>query len=88
MLLIDTKVISSKYVEYIYIYIYIYMYILHISKYVAPDQMIEIIVRFSLVAQSFPALCNPIDCSTPGFPVYHQFQELTQTHVYQVSDGT
>ena len=22
-----------------------------------------------------------MDCSTPGFPVYHQFPELTQTHV-------
>ena len=24
---------------------------------------------------------DPMDCSTPGFPVYHQFPELTQTHV-------
>ena len=28
-------------------------------------------VQFSSVAQSCPALCNPMDCSTPGLPVYH-----------------
>ena len=27
-----------------------------------------------------------MDCSTPGFPVYHQFLELTQTHVHRVID--
>ena len=29
---------------------------------------------------------NPMDCSTPGFPVLHQLPELTQTHVHRVSD--
>ena len=29
-------------------------------------------IQFSLVAQSCPALCDPMDCSTPGFPVHHQ----------------
>ena len=28
-----------------------------------------------------------MDCSMPGFPVYHQLLELTQTHVHQVSDA-
>ena len=32
-------------------------------------------------------LCNPMDCSMPGFPVHHQLPELTQTHVHQVSDA-
>ena len=32
-------------------------------------------------------LCNPMDCSTPGFPVHHQLLELAQTHVHRVSDG-
>ena len=27
-----------------------------------------------------------MDCCTPGFPVHHQFPELAQTHVHQVSD--
>ena len=43
--------------------------------------------QFSSVAQSCPILCNTMDCSTPGFPVYHQLPELAQTHVYRVSDA-
>ena len=43
-------------------------------------------VQFSSVAQSCPTLCDPMDCSTPGFPVHHQLLELTQTHVHQVGD--
>ena len=33
------------------------------------------------VAQSCPTLCNPMDCSMPGFPVLHHFLELAQTHI-------
>ena len=33
------------------------------------------------VAQSSPTLCDPMDCSTPGFPVPHSLPELAQTHV-------
>ena len=33
-------------------------------------------VQFSPVAQSCPTLCDPLDCSTPGFPVRHQHPEL------------
>ena len=36
-------------------------------------------VQFSSVTQSCPNLCNPMDCSTPSFPV-HQLPELAQTH--------
>ena len=32
-------------------------------------------------------LCNPMDCSTPGFPVLHHLPELAQTHVHWVSDA-
>ena len=32
----------------------------------------------SLVTQSCPTLCDPMDSSTPGFPVHHQLLELTQ----------
>ena len=38
--------------------------------------------QFSLVAQSWPTLCDLKDCSTPGLPVHHQLPELTQTHVH------
>ena len=44
-------------------------------------------VQFSSVAQSCPTLCDPMDCSTPGFPVHHQLLELAQTQVHQVGDG-
>ena len=40
-----------------------------------------------LDAQSCLKLCNPMDCSTPGFPVHHQLLDFTQTHVHQVSDA-
>ena len=33
----------------------------------------------SSVAQSCPTLCNPMNCSTPGFPVHYQVLELAQT---------
>ena len=39
------------------------------------------------VVQSCSTLCNPMDCSTPGFPVLHQFPELGQTHVHWVGDA-
>ena len=44
-------------------------------------------LQFSSVAKSCLTLCDPMHCSTPGFPVHHQFLELTQTHVYRVSDA-
>ena len=42
-------------------------------------------VQFSSVAQICPTLYDPMDCSTPGFPVHHQLLELAQIHVHQVS---
>ena len=38
--------------------------------------------QFSSVAQLCLTLCDPIDCSIPGFPVNHQLLELTQTPKY------
>ena len=35
----------------------------------------------------YSCLENPIDCSMPGFPVFHHLPELAQTHVHQVSDA-
>ena len=49
----------------------------------------EVLLPFcfvSLLVQSF-SFCDPMDCSTPGFPVHHQLLELSQTHVHQASDG-
>ena len=44
-------------------------------------------LQFSLVAQSCPTLCDPMDCSMAGLPVHHQLPEPTQTHVHQVSNA-
>ena len=44
-------------------------------------------VQFSSVAQSCPTLGDPMNCSTPGIPVYHQLPEFTQTHIHRVSDA-
>ena len=46
----------------------------------------NIIKSVSSVAQLCPILCDPMDCSTPGFPVNHQLLELAQIHVHLVSD--
>ena len=32
-------------------------------------------------------LCDPVDCSRPGFPVLHCLLEFAQTHVHWVSDA-
>ena len=40
--------------------------------------------KFSFAVQSFgscPTLCDPMDCSTPGFPALHHLPEFAQTHV-------
>ena len=43
---------------------------------------------FRSVTQSFSTICGPMDCSTGGYPVYHQLPELTQTDVHWVGDAT
>ena len=45
------------------------------------------LLQFTSVAQSCPALCDPMKCSTPGLPVHHQLPEFTQTHVHRVGDA-
>ena len=44
-------------------------------------------VQFSSIAQSCPALCDPMNHSMPGLPVHHQLPEFTQTHVPRVNDA-
>ena len=40
---------------------------------------ISLIYCCGSVTQSCPTLCNPMDCSMPGFPVLHHLPEFTQT---------
>ena len=43
------------------------------------------LVQFS--RSVFSNFCDPVDHSTPGFPVHHQLPELAQTHVHRVGDA-
>ena len=43
--------------------------------------------QFHSVVQLCLTLCDPMDWSTPGFPVHQQLPELTQTNVHRVSDA-
>ena len=44
-------------------------------------------VHFSPVTQFCLTLCEPVDCSTPGFPFHHQLLKLAQTHVHWAGDA-
>ena len=43
--------------------------------------------QFSLVAQLYLTLCDPMDGSTPGLPVHHQLPEHAQTYVHCAGDA-
>ena len=47
----------------------------------------SVLIQFSSVTQSCLTLCDPMNCSMPGFPVHHQYPEFTQTHVHWVGDA-
>ena len=42
----------------------------------------NVIYCFCSVAKSCLILCDPMDCSMPGFPVLHYISEFAQTHVH------
>ena len=62
-----------------------YLSILHLPNYLAVTH--PSVCCCSSVAQSYPTLCDPMDCSTSGFPVLHHLPELAQTHVHWVGDA-
>ena len=39
------------------------------------------------VTKSCPTLCDPMDCSMPGFIVLHCLPEFAQIHVHWINDG-
>ena len=49
-------------------------------------QFIVLSFCYCSVTQLCLTLCNPTDCSTPGFPVFHHLLKFAQTHVHWVSD--
>ena len=50
-----------------------------------PGSVVWYLMFSCSVTQSCPTLCNPMDCSTPGFPVLHHLSEFA--HVHWVSDA-
>ena len=44
-------------------------------------------IQFSSVAQSCLTLCDPMNRSMPGLPVYHHLPEFSHTHVHRVRDA-
>ena len=48
--------------------------------------MIRYSVQFT-TALSHIRLCDPMDCSTPGYPAHQQLLEFIQTHVHWVGDA-
>jgi len=52
-----------------------------------PAECYSFIVQFNSVAQSCLTLFDPMNCSTPGFPVHHHLTELAQTHAHWGSDA-
>ena len=59
------------------------MYILYIHTHIYTYFM----YKFSSITQSCPAVCDPMNHSTPGLPVHHQLLEFTQTQVHRVGDA-
>ena len=58
----------------------------------APRSLFIFFLKFLLlccysVTKSYLPLCDPMDCSTPGFPVLHHLPEFARTHVYWVADA-
>ena len=43
---------------------------------------------FCSVTLSCSILSDPMDCSTPGFPVFHYLLQFAQTHVHCINDAT
>ena len=43
--------------------------------------------QFRSLTPSYLALCDPMDCSMPGFPVHHHLLELAHIHAHEVSNA-
>ena len=56
------------------------------GKFLPTELHISYVVVF-VQSLSCPALCDHMNCSTPGFPVLHCLPELAQTYIRWVSDG-
>ena len=57
--------------------------IMHISQKIKNGSAIVVVQSLSHVW-----LCDPMNCSTPGFPVCHYLPEFAQIHVHWVGDAS
>ena len=64
------------------VYHIILLYTINILQFYLP-----VVLQFSSVTQSCLTLCNPMNCSMPGFLAHHQFPEHTQTHDHRLGDA-
>ena len=81
------------YAMYMYAMYNMYVYILytqciynaythtHIYIYVCVCVCIPFTCMHAQSLKLYLTLCNPIDCSMPGFPVFHYLPEFAQAHV-------
>ena len=58
-----------------------------VSAFYMLSRLVIAITLFSSVTQPCLTLCDPMDRSMPGFPVFHYFLEFAQTPVHWVSDA-
>ena len=60
---------------------------LHSSAVLLRSCLKSCLLGLSVKSLSHVQLCDPMDCSTPGFPVHDQLLEPTQTHVHRIGDA-
>ena len=68
------------------IYIYMFACVLNCITH-SVKILVTITSCICSIAQPYPVLCNPMDCSMPGFPVLPYLLEFAQTHVHCISDA-
>ena len=83
LLTFDSRIIYQK-VWFLYIYKYYIIYkLIYIKIYIC----LVLLRSCCSVVKSHLTLCDPVDCSSPCFPVLHHLPELAQTHVHRVGDA-
>ena len=56
--------------------------LMHIESMMPSDNFVLYSPLLLLPSISCMTLCDPMDCSTPGFPVLHYLLEFSQSHVH------
>ena len=57
-----------------------------LKGYLLGRSLVHIVLVVQLLSRVW-LFVTPMDCSTPGFPVHHQFPKFAQTHVHWVDDA-